>query len=163
MKKFVPLIIAVLAVAAYFVFSTSSLRTVPALTMTSLDGQSISTQSRNGKLLLMSFWATTCSSCVKEMPHLIELQKKHSEQIDIIGVAMSYDNIAHIKEMVKRRGLNYNIVYDQTGNIADTFGGIRLTPTSFLISAEGQIIYQKIGDIDFDKLDQDLNTIKNRG
>ncbi|MDH5425929.1 MAG: TlpA family protein disulfide reductase, partial [Gammaproteobacteria bacterium] len=98
-----------------------------------------------------------------EMPHLIDLQNRFADQIDIVGVAMSYDNLDHIREMVKRRGLNYNIVHDQSGAIGEAFGGIRLTPTNFLVSAQGQIIYQKIGDINFHKLEQDLGTLKKQG
>lgn len=163
MKKIVPLIILALAVTVYFIFSSSSLRPAPDINMTSLNGQSIATLTRNNKLLLVTFWATTCSSCVKEMPHLVELQNQFSEDIDIVGVAMYYDNIEHIHEMVKRRALNYNIVFDQSGKIGQAFGGIRLTPTSFLITAQGQIIYQKIGDIDFQKLQHHLTELKKQG
>lgn len=97
------------------------------------------------------------------MPHLVDLHNRFSDQIDITGVAMFYDNIEHVKEMVKRRKLNYQIVTDRSGKIAEAFGGIRLTPTSFLISAEGQIIYQKIGDIDFQKLEASLTKTNKQG
>jgi len=156
MKKIVPLIIIVLAIAGYFIFTSSSFRSAPDINMTSLDGNAINTLQRNNKFLLMSFWATTCSSCVKEMPHLIDLQKRFTDKIDVVGVAMYYDNLEHVHEMIKRRGLNYNIVFDGNGKIGEAFGGIRLTPTSFLINARGQVIYQKIGDIDFHKLEQTI-------
>ena len=163
MKKIIPLILLVLAVAGYFLFSTSSLRPAPDIKMTSLEGQIISANIRNNKPLLLTFWATSCSSCIKEMPHLIDLQKRYAEQIDIAGIAMYYDEIESIKTMVKRRHLNYHIIYDKSGEIAQSFGGIRLTPTSFLISPQGQIVYQKIGDIDFHKLEQDLNQLRKQG
>ncbi|MDH5394317.1 MAG: TlpA family protein disulfide reductase [Gammaproteobacteria bacterium] len=163
MKKIVPIFILALAITVYFIFGSPSLRPAPPLSMSSLTGQLIDTQNRNNKPLLITFWATTCSSCVKEMPHLIELQKQYSDQIDIAGIAMSYDKIEHIHEMVKRRQLNYSIIYDQNDHIAQSFGGIRLTPTSFLISAQGQIVYQKIGDIDFKKLKQMLSSPKQQG
>ena len=163
MKKIAPIIILAILLLAYFVFNTDGFRPAPAITMTSLSGQTIHTAQRNDKPLLMTFWATTCSSCIKEMPHLVDLQNRFSNQIDITGVAMSYDNIEHVKEMVKRRQLNYQIVTDHTGTIAEAFGGIRLTPTSFLISPEGQIIYQKIGDIDFKKLEASLTKSNKQG
>lgn len=154
MKKIAPLIIIALALIAYFLFGTASLRSAPIIEFKTLKGKTLHTINRNNKPLLLTFWATTCSSCVKEMPHLIELQHKLSGQMDIVGVAMSYDNIEHIHEMIKRRKLNYNITFDQSGEIAQAFGGIRLTPTSYLVSPQGQIIYQKIGDIDFKMLEQ---------
>lgn len=163
MKKIIPLIIIVLAVSTYFIFGSPSLRSAPNISMSNLNGQTLNTLQRNNKPLLMTFWATTCSSCVKEMPHLIEMQDRLSKDIDIVGVAMYYDNIDHIHEMVKRRHLNYNIVFDQSGDIGKAFGGIRLTPTSFLISAQGEIIYQKIGDIDFKKIEASLTEEKQQG
>jgi thiol-disulfide isomerase/thioredoxin len=120
------------------------------------------TAERNGKPLLITFWATTCSSCVKEMPHLIELQSKFGSQIDIVGVAMFYDELEQVEALIQRRNLNYNIVYDQSGKVAEAFGGIRLTPTSFLISPQGQIIYQKIGDIDFGRIEQEITTTQSK-
>ncbi|MCK4709629.1 MAG: TlpA family protein disulfide reductase [Gammaproteobacteria bacterium] len=162
MKKIAPIIIIALAIIAYFIFGTASLRSAPALSMTTLNGHTLHTTNRNNKPLLLTFWATTCSSCVKEMPHLIDMQNRLADQLDIAGIAMSYDNPEHINEMVKRRSLNYNIVYDQSGDIAQAFGGIRLTPTSFLISPQGQIVYQKIGDIDFKKLEQDIHNLKTK-
>lgn len=160
MNKIVPLIILALAISAYFIFGGSSLRPAPSISMTSLNGHSFNTLQRNNKPLLITFWATTCSSCVQEMPHLIELQKRFSNNLDIVGVAMYYDNIEHIHEMVKRRSLNYNIVFDKSGDIGNAFGGIRLTPTSFLITAQGEIIYQKIGNIDFKKIEANLSQQK---
>lgn len=160
MKKIIPLIIIALAVGAYFIFGGSSLRAAPDVNMSSLSGHTFNTLQRNNKPLLLTFWATTCSSCVKEMPHLIELQNKLSDELDIVGIAMYYDNIEHIHEMVKRRGLNYDIVFDKSGDIGKAFGGIRLTPTSFLITAQGEVIYQKIGDIDFKKIEAHLTKQK---
>jgi len=154
MKKIAPLILIAVLLLGYFIFGTQGLRPAPAISMTSLAGINIETLKRNNKPLLITFWATTCSSCVKEMPHLVDMQNRLADKIDIAGVAMYYDNIDHVKEMVKRRGLNYHIVTDRSGKIAEAFGNIRITPTSFLISADGQIIYQKIGDIDFEKVEK---------
>lgn len=164
MKKIAPLILIAAVVLGYFIFATEGLRPAPAVSMTSLTGNSIDTLNRNNKPLLITFWATTCSSCIKEMPHLVDMQNRLADKLDIAGVAMYYDNVDHVKELVKRRSLNYHIITDRTGKIAEAFGGIRLTPTSFLISAEGKIIYQKIGDIDFEKVKKaiGLNSKENK-
>lgn len=156
MKKITPVLLLLLIIIGYFFFSSASLRQAPSLALSTLSQQQLHTTERQGKSLLITFWATSCSSCVKEMPHLIELQARLGKQLDIVGVAMFYDEINQVQEMVKRRNLNYSIVYDQNGTIAEAFGGIRLTPTSFLISPQGHIIYQKIGDIDFNQLEKDI-------
>lgn len=156
MKKIAPIFIIIAAALGYLIFSSPGLRPAPAITMTSLAGKTLDTVKRNSKPLLVTFWATTCVSCVKEMPHLVDLQNRLGDRLDITGVSMYYDNIEHVKEMIDRKKLNYNIVTDRGGKIAEAFGGIRLTPTSFLISPDGQIVYQKIGDVDFKKIEKDI-------
>ena len=142
-------IILTIVLIATIWFSTTAIRQVPEITLIDLDGHTLHTKQRQQKPLLITFWATTCSSCVKEIPHLVELQNQYNDKLDITGVAMAYDPINNVKEMIRRRGINYRIVSDQDGSIANAFGGIKLTPTTFLISPQGDIVYQKIGDVDF--------------
>jgi thiol-disulfide isomerase/thioredoxin len=57
-----------------------------------LDGSQTSTQALKGKVVLVNFWATSCTSCVAEMPQLIQThQKYHARGYETMAVAMSYD------------------------------------------------------------------------
>jgi peroxiredoxin len=96
------------------------------------------------------------------MPHLIELYHDLAPKgLEIIGIAMSYDRPDHILEMQKRKNIPYPIVYDGTENLSRAFGGIRLTPTTFLINPKGQIVKQKIGEMDMELLRAQIVTMLN--
>ncbi len=138
---------------AYVWLSPSGLKQAPAVTMRSLDGTELNTTALRGKPLLVTFWATSCTGCVKEIPHLIDLYKEFSpEGFQIIAVAMDYDPPNHVIAMQKGRQIPYPIVLDIDGSTAKAFGDVRLTPTSFLIAADGRIVKQRIGELDMTDL-----------
>jgi len=64
----------------------------PDITLTTLQGKQLSIPNLQGGPLLVSFWATTCTGCLEEIPHLIELYKELAPHgFEVIGVAMAYD------------------------------------------------------------------------
>lgn len=125
----------------------------PNVQMTLLNGKTINLRTLRGHPVLVNFWATTCPGCVEEIPHLAKLYDKLSSKgFVIIGVAMSYDPARQVKNMQHDRDIPYPIAIDKTDAISKAFGTIRLTPTSFLINPQGQVVYQKIGNVDVQKL-----------
>jgi len=145
--------IAVIGVLAYVWFTPSGLKQAPAITVTTLEGQQLSLEQLRGKPVLVTFWATTCPGCVKEMPHLVELQNSLGPRgLKIIALAMSYDPEEQVREMVKLKQLPYTVGLDKDGSAARAFGEVKLTPTSFLIDPQGRIVQQKLGELDMNAL-----------
>lgn len=125
----------------------------PNVSMTLLDGEKIDLASLRGHPVLIDFWATSCPGCVAELPHLNALYKAMKGRgLRVIGVAMYYDPEEQVRAMQKARGIAYPIVLDTDGKIAKAFGDVQLTPTYFLISPGGRVIYQKLGAIDMQSL-----------
>lgn len=158
MKKFVaPLIGLALMATLAFVWLAPSGAAAPEFQLRSIDGQPIHSQQLLGKPALITFWATSCVSCVAEQPHLNELHDKYAKQgLNIIAIAMDFDPIEHITAMRAERQLRYTVAHDSTGQVAKDFGDIRLTPTNILLSPEGRIVFQKLGEIDFKRLEQQI-------
>jgi thiol-disulfide isomerase/thioredoxin len=75
-------------------------RPVPAgdFQLRTLDGQKVRLSDFRGKVVLVNFWTTWCSACVSEMPELVALQKKHADNLVIVGVSLDYvpDSHGHI-------------------------------------------------------------------
>jgi peroxiredoxin len=108
----------------------------------------------------VTFWATTCPGCIREMPHLISLYNELSGKgLEIIGVAMSYDPPNQVMELINQRRVSYPVALDVDGSIAKAFDNVMLTPTSFLISPDGKIMKHKIGEMDMDKLEQQIKNL----
>lgn len=148
---------------AYLWISPSGAQKVPDITLQLIDGEKIKLSSLEGKPVLITFWATSCPGCIKEMPHLIELYDEfHAKGLEIIGIAMPYDRPDYIMEMVKRKKLPYLIAFDLKGEAVQAFGNISLTPTTFLIDTQGKIVKKKIGEFDMDIWKKRIELILNK-
>ena len=156
-------LIFVLAVAGISLWLSSSpfgLKQAPEVTFSTLDGEKINMRELRGRPVLVTFWATTCQSCLKEMPHLVELYKEfENDGFELIGVAMSYDPPNRVLELATERRLPYPVALDLDGALAAAFGKVTLTPTSFLVAPDGRIIRHEIGEMDVARLRRQIETL----
>lgn len=141
----------ILGSAAYLWIAPAAAQQLPNITLQLIDGKKLKLSSLKGKPILITFWATSCSSCIKEMPHLIELYNElHSAGLEIIGIAMPQDRPDYVMEMVKHKQLPYLIAFDLKSHAVKAFGNVRFTPTTFLIDNKGRIVRKKTGKIKMD-------------
>ena len=149
--------LALLGTLGYLWLAPAGLKASPDISLMTIDGEQIQLANLRGKPLLVTFWATTCPGCIKEMPHLIELYEELAPQgLEIIGIAMDYDPPNQVLAMRNARKIPYPIALDIHAEAARAFGDVRLTPTSFLIAPNGRIVYQKLGEMNMAKLRQDI-------
>ncbi|RMG57829.1 MAG: TlpA family protein disulfide reductase [Gammaproteobacteria bacterium] len=121
------------------------------------DGRTLTLAELRGRPVLVNFWATTCPGCIKEMPELVKLYRELGPKgLEVIGVAMPYDKPSDVIALQKKRELPYFIALDPRGEVVAAFGGVRLTPTSYLIDPEGRIVFKKIGEPDWQRLRKEL-------
>jgi peroxiredoxin len=127
----------------------------PTVSYTLLDGANKSSDALRGKVVLVNFWATSCTTCVAEMPHMVETFNKFKGRgYEMVAVAMSYDQPAYVSRLAQSRGLPFGVVFDESGAVAKAFGDVQLTPTSFLIDKQGRIVKRYLGAPDFAALDK---------
>jgi cytochrome c biogenesis protein CcmG/thiol:disulfide interchange protein DsbE len=90
------------------------------------------------KPTLLVFWASWCEACRRDVPLLIDLQKKHGNEADIIGVNLDEDfNVA--EKFIKKTNINYENIKDGKGKIADAFF-VAYTPMLIAVDTKGQIV-----------------------
>ncbi|MBN9406786.1 MAG: TlpA family protein disulfide reductase [Burkholderiales bacterium] len=125
----------------------------PLSTFVLLDGSSQTTQDMKGKVTLVNFWATSCTTCVGEMPQVIDTYDKYKDQgFDTIAVAMSYDPPAYVVNFAQTRKLPFKVAIDNTGAVAKAWGEVQLTPTTYIVDKQGQIVKKYVGAPNFDEL-----------
>lgn len=147
------LIVVALLVVAALAYAMLSKPDAPAVTFVTLDGRPIQLDSLRGKVVLVNFWATTCPGCIKEMPGMIETYNQYKARgFEVIAVAMSYDPPSYVVNFTQTRQLPFPVALDVKGEFAQAFGNVQLTPTSFIIGKKGQILEQRLGELDFVEL-----------
>ena len=103
--------------------------------------------------VLVTFWATDCSPCRKEVPHLVELYESYnSKGFDIIAIAMAHDPPGRVWQFVRNRQLPYQVAVDLDRKVAHAFDDVHLTPTTYVVARDGRIVYRKTGLFDMDEM-----------
>nr|WP_234264524.1 TlpA disulfide reductase family protein [Hydrogenophaga sp. NFH-34] len=153
-------LLALSVLAALGLSGCSTRDAAPPSTFVLLDGSSTTTEALKGKVTLVNFWATTCVTCVKEMPALVATHQKFKDRgYETVAVAMSYDPPAWVVNFAQTRQLPFKVALDNTGEIAQAWGDVKLTPTSYLVNKQGQIVKRYVGEPDMaalHKLIEDL-------
>jgi len=146
-------VVAAIAVGAYV--SMNQQQTAPDVTFINLSGQKITSQSLRGKVVMVNFWATSCATCVKEMPQMVDTYNKFKGQgLEFVAVAMKYDPPNYVINFTETRKLPFTVALDSGGDIAKAFNDVTLTPTTYLIDKQGKIIKRYVGEPDFAALHQ---------
>jgi thiol-disulfide isomerase/thioredoxin len=116
----------------------------PAWRLLDLDGREVHSSQFAGKVVVIDFWATWCTPCIKEIPGYIALQKKYGEDLAIVGVSVDRKDASEVKKFVEQHGMNYTVVMVDE-SIVSAFGGIQGIPTTFIIDREGKFAHKKVG------------------
>ena len=116
--------VAAIAVAAGVFFSSGS-SAAPASTFVLLNGSKQTTEDLKGKVTLVNFWATSCVTCVAEMPKVIDTYNKYQARgYDTLAVAMSYDPPSYVVNFTETRKLPFKVAIDNTGAVALAWGDV---------------------------------------
>lgn len=113
-----------------------------------------------GKVTLVNFWATSCASCLEEMPRLVATHNKyHARGFETLAVAMSYDPPSYVVNYAQTRKLPFDVAIDNTGAAARVWGPVQFTPSTFVVDRRGRIVKQFVGAPDFTELDTLIETL----
>lgn len=161
MKKRIALVSIVAAVALVGgALVLQSGQAAPVTHFVLLDGSTKSTADLHGKVTLVNFWATSCVTCVAEMPKLISTFEKYKGQgYGTLAVAMSYDPPSYVVNFAQTRQLPFDVAIDNTGAVAKAWGDVALTPTSYLVNKRGEIVKRYVGEPNMAELHQLIESL----
>ena len=145
-KLFSIAILAALGGLGVWLFASPAAR-APEVTFSTLSGKQLKMSELRGKVVLVKFWATSCVTCVAQMPDNIEhFNTYHAQGFEIVAVAMQYDPANYVINFVDTRKIPFTVALDTMGQVAKAFGDVKLTPTAFLIDKNGQILKRYLGE-----------------
>ncbi len=125
----------------------------PEVNFIGVRGDQFAMSSLKGRVVLVNFWATSCTVCVGEMPKMVQTFEKYRDQgLETVAVAMPYDPPDRVFAYAQQNKLPFRVTLDIFGKATQAFGGIRGTPTTFLVDRQGRIVQRFEGEPDFGKL-----------
>jgi peroxiredoxin len=135
-------------VAAYLSLNKHS--SAPEVTFIGIKGERIAPADLKGKVVMVNFWATSCTTCVAEMPEMVSTYNKYKSQgLEFVAVAMKYDAPNYVVNFAETRQLPFKVALDVTGEAAKAYGDVAMTPTTFVIDKDGKIIKRYVGKPEF--------------
>jgi peroxiredoxin len=148
-------LLTILGIVLFAALSLFKKESAPAVSFRTLNGELIALESLRGKVVMVNFWATSCATCVQEMPEMVETYKKYYDRgLEFIAVAMSYDPPNYVLNYAESRQLPFKVALDSDGQAAKSFGDVKLTPTTFVIGKDGTILKRYVGIPEFASMHQ---------
>ncbi len=153
--KKIGLAVGIFALLMFLAFQFNKRMFAPEVTFVTLTGKNINMADLKGKVVLVNFWATTCTTCVKEMPGLVDAYNayKHKD-FEMIAVAMDYDPPAQVLNFATHKKLPFNVMHDGFGDVAKAFRHKGITPTTYIYDKSGFRILYKVGELNFEDLNK---------
>ncbi len=126
--------------------------TLPSVVVKKLDGTAVNIQeyAKMGKITIISFWATWCGPCIKELDNISELYPEWQEKYNLQLVAVSIDdsrNIPKIPTVVNGKGWDYTILTDENKDLARALN-VNNPPQTILLDEKGNIVYVHNGYVE---------------
>jgi peroxiredoxin len=132
----------------------------PAIKLLGLDGEVHTLDDYKGKPLVINFWATWCTYCVKEMPALQSQWEKWRDQgVVVLGINTGEDEMT-VSNFSNRLGVDFPILFDSDNEVVRKYGVIPM-PTTFFVNKHGKISSIHQGELNLDTLDAQINYLVN--
>jgi len=115
-----------------------------------LDNKYVSSKELKGKYLLVNFWATWCSPCVRELPSLNNLNNIFLEDDDFILIAINIgqDKAVVSKFLNEKATVDFKVLLDEKMELSNW--NVQAIPTTFLVDKNGKVLYKSEGEKDWD-------------
>ena len=124
--------------------------------LTDTAGNVYTQENTRGKYLVINYWATWCTPCLKEIPVFVEFYNQHADQVEILGLDYEPINLTAINEFIERFSINYPVIlYDEKNESEySKFGEIVGMPTTMIYSPEGEFLQTFMGEINMEDLEK---------
>jgi peroxiredoxin len=119
----------------------------PDFELPSLDGTSVRLSEFRGKVVLIDFWSTTCDPCLAEMPHLVDLYKKHKDG-GFVVLAISLDgpeSRAQVSSVVHDKEMIFPVLVDEETSVVALYNPKREMPYSVIVGKNGSVVWKRAG------------------
>ncbi len=146
MKIYISIISFILLSSLFTFAQQGNVKKLPSVTIKTLDGRDFSTSKieNGGKPIIISFWASWCRPCVKELSAIADLYDDWQIETGVKLIAISIDDartVNNVRPMVNSRGWEYDFYLDSNGDLRRAMG-VTNVPHTFILNGKGEVVYQ---------------------
>jgi len=157
LKHITSIILIIVALSSQAQVDNTNLSSLPEITLKNIDGKDINLADygTNEKITVISFWATWCKPCIKELKNLNVLLDDWIEDYNMELVAISLDdsrNAAKVKPTVNALNWDFDVLLDPNGELQRAMN-VANPPVTFLVNQSGKIVYTHTGYVEGDEYD----------
>ena len=149
--------------AAMLLGSISAIAALPSVTLKDVDGRSVDTAelSNDGKPIVISFWASWCKPCIRELNAIKEVYDDWQDETGVKVIAVSIDqaqDVQKVKPIVSRMGWDYDVLLDANSEFKRQMG-VSDPPHVFVIDGNGNVVWNHQGYVEGSE-DEILEAVK---
>lgn len=128
--------------------------------LSSLTDQSVIDSGQlEGRVLLVTFFASWCPPCIQEIPTLIGLQDSFgAKDFSVVAFSVDEGDLTPLKNLITRKKINYPVLLADPA-ITRSFGGVSGIPVTFLVNRRGEIVKKYLGYVGHDVLAGEIKTL----
>lgn len=146
MKKLSSILLLICGLCEMISAQTPSNKTIPSADVKTLDGKNINTStfSNNGKPIIISFWATWCRPCKKELDAIAEQYEEWVTQTGVKLIAVSIDDARSALKVgaeVKSKDWKFDVFIDENQDFKRVMS-VNAIPYTVIIDGKGNIVWQ---------------------
>lgn len=147
MKHFISFLL-LIAISFGFTHPVTNKR-LPDITIADLQGKPVNIQelAADGKVTIISFWATWCAPCKRELDAISELYPTWMSDYNTKLLAITIDNaraLTQVKPLIQEKGWEFAVLVDSKQELQQALN-FQAIPQTFVVDTEGNIVYQHEG------------------
>ena len=124
-------------------------KTLPSVVLKRMGGETVNIQEygKNGKITILSFWATWCSPCKRELDAIAELYPEWQEKYNVELVAITIDNaraLSKVRPILEQKGWPFEVLSDVNQELQQALN-FQAIPQTFVVDLNGEIVYEHTG------------------
>jgi peroxiredoxin len=117
-----------------------------AFDVTDTDGKRHRLADYRGKWVVVNFWATWCTPCIKEIPEIADFRRANAQRAVVLGIALDVDDAEKTKRFAAEFGHDYPLVLEDDAT-EKQFGRAKGLPTTFIYGPDGKRAWDRTGTV----------------